>query len=181
MRAALIGLVLLAGAAQAQTATAPAAAQTRTPEVAMAAISGLKGVWLGDGWRILPDGARVTFTQLMTVEPKAGGAVFTIEGKSLRTSEANAKPGAGSFGVITFEPARGYRFRSFSRGDYVDVPAEVTGPGVFRWTVPGDVALRFTVDSNRKDGWDEIGERSTDGGKTWIPTYGVTAHRIEAR
>jgi hypothetical protein len=178
MRGALIALALMAGGAQAQTAPAPA---TPSPEAAMAAISGLKGVWLGDGWRILPDGKRVTFTQLMTIEPKAGGAVYTIEGKSLRTNEPGARPGSGSFGVITFEPARGYRFRSFSRGDYVDVPGEVVGPGVFRWTVPGAVSLRFTVDSNRKDGWDEIGERSTDGGKTWAPTYGVNATRIEVR
>jgi hypothetical protein len=150
-----------------------------TQRKAMEAIAGLKGHWIGEGWRILPDGKRITFIQTVAVTPKTGGLTFTIEGRSLERENPAATPGGGSLGVISFdEKAGGYRLRSFSRGELTDAPAELVAPAIFRWRAetPASV-LRFTVDVTTDGVWKETGDRSTDGGKTWTATYAVTLKR----
>ncbi|MEA5505043.1 hypothetical protein VB735_18410 [Halotia wernerae UHCC 0503] len=146
---------------------------------AMAAIAGLKGNWIGEGWRIMPDGKRITFIQTVAVTPKTGGLAFTIEGRSLERENPAAKPGGGSLGVISFDDrAGGYRLRSFSRGELTDAPAELVRPGVFRWRAetPQSV-LQFTVDVAKDGVWVETGDRSTDGGQSWTKTYEVSLKR----
>jgi hypothetical protein len=149
---------------------------------AMEQLAPMLGTWMGEGWRVLPDGQRITFTQTMKLESKAGGLAYTIEGMSWRHATPNARPSPGSFGIISFDDrTKAYQFRSFTFGELIDAPAELVRAGVFRWTVPGAAALRFTVDMNTPNSWSETGERSTDGGKTWVQTYGLTAYRTGSR
>jgi hypothetical protein len=166
----------------------PVAAQTPTRDVeaqrtAMAALSPLRGLWLGQGERILPSGERYRFTQTMRVEPRATGLILTIEGQSLRHGASDTKPGGGSFAVVTFDDrSKAYVLRSFGFGEMVEAKAELLAADRFRWTVAaGPAQLRFTIDLSVPGQWRELGERSLDAGKTWSPTNTLVAHRTETR
>jgi hypothetical protein len=177
IRAALVALALMATPAAAQ-APRDLAAQAQ----AMAAIGFMKGRWLGRGWRALPGGGRYDYTQTMTIEGKAGGILLAIEGLSLRHGADAAKPGGGSFAVVSYdERDREYEFRSFGFGELIPATARIVRSGVFEWTTAGPVMLRFTVDGTVPGEWRETGERSSDGGKSWTPTHALTAWRVDAR
>ena len=149
---------------------------------AMAEIAFMKGKWLGRGWRQPPQGPRYDYTQTMTVEAKSGGILLAVEGLSLRHGEDAAKPGGGSFAVVSFDDrAKRYDFRSFGFGEMIPATAELVRPAVFRWTTAGPVMLRFTVDGSVAGEWRETGERSADGGKSWTPTHALTAWRVDTR
>jgi hypothetical protein len=109
---------------------------------------------------------------------------LTLEGRSLRQGVAeDNKPGTGSFAVISFDDKSGeYLLRSFGFGEMVPAKAELVTPSTFRWTAAaGPAMLRFTIDLSKPGVWNETGERSGDGGKTWTMTNKLTAYRVEAR
>ena len=164
----------------------PAAAQTTrdiaTQAKAMSEIAFMKGKWLGRGYRLMPGGARYDYTQTMTIEGKGGGILLAIEGLSLRHGADAAKPGGGSFAVVSYdERAKNYEFRSFGFGELIPATARVVRPNVFEWTTAGPLMLRFSVDGSEPGLWKETGERSTDAGKTWSPTHALTAWRVDVR
>ena len=183
LRTLLAFLTLVAGPAPAQFPGVDVDEQRRQ----MAALSVMHGQWLGQGERYLPDGSSYRFTQTLEIRPESGGLITTIAGQSLRHLQAledrlGMRPGNGSFAVLTYdEERRDYLFRSFGFGLLVEARADFVSDRVFRWTVPGPVMLRFTIDLTRDGVWDELGERSRDGGKTWQPTNRLTAYRVEAR
>jgi hypothetical protein len=167
----------------------PVAAQTPQRDLAaqaaaMRKLDALAGRWLGQGVRMNADGSSYAFTQTMTNEPHANGLLLTLEGRSLRQGapEEN-KPGTGSFAVISFDDKSGeYLLRSFGFGEMVPAKAELVTPSTFRWTAAaGPAMLRFTIDLSKPGVWNETGERSGDGGKTWTPTNRLIAYRVEAR
>ncbi len=167
-------------------ALTPAAAQTprdlAAQSKAMNEIAFMKGRWLGRGYRLPVGGARYDYTQTMVIEAKSGGILLAIEGLSLRHAENADKPGSGSFAVVSYdERTRQYAFRSFGFGDMIPATFEVARPNVVRWTTAGPFMLRFTIDGATPGIWNETGERSTDGGKTWTPTHALTAWRVDMR
>ena len=177
---AVVAAVALAGTVAAQTPQRDLAAQA----AAMRSISGLKGRWLGQGVRLNLDGTSYNFTQTMINEPHANGLLLTLEGKSLRQGSAEAfQPGSGSFAVISFDDKTGeYLLRSFGFGEMVPAKAELIAPSTFRWTAAaGPAMLRFTIDLSKPGVWNEVGERSGDGGKTWQATNKLVAYRVEER
>lgn len=177
-------LPLLAATALALT---PAFAQQAPRDIpaqaaAMKELAFLKGKWLGRGYRIPPGGQRYDYTQTMTVEEKSAGIVLAIEGLSLRHAQDADKPGSGSFAVVSYDDrTKRYDFRSFGFGELIPATAELVRPGVFRWTTAGPLQFRFNVDGTKVGEWRETGERSTDGGKTWIQTHALTAWRVDTR
>jgi len=177
LRPIFLSLVLFASSASAQ-GQRDIAAQT----AAMRDIAFLQGDWLGQGWRILPTGERVQSTQQVRVQPRASGLALTVEGTSLRQGPAETKPSAGSFAVVTYdERAKRYLFRSFGFGEMIEADARLLAPNKFEWTVPaGQSLLRFVVDGSAGS-WMESGYRSTDGGKSWVHLYQLTAHRTGQR
>jgi hypothetical protein len=171
MRALLLSASLLTLSAPALAEGDPAA-----QKAAMDAISGLVGTWTGTGWRIPPGGQRYEYLATYKVESKAGGLVYTMESAGSRRIMPNPPtPGGGSFGVITYDAdAKRYNFRSFSRGDHLLTYGELLRPGVFRWSAAFEGAqLLFPVDVTG-GAWMEVGERSTDGGKTWTQNYAIS-------
>jgi hypothetical protein len=168
---------------------APASAQTPRRDLpaqiaAMSKLDALKGRWLGQGERQMPDGTSHAFTQTMENLPAANGLVLTISGKSLRHGPADTnQPGSGSFAVVTYDDKTGtYEFRSFGFGEMVAAKAELVTPTTFRWTVTaGPALLRFTIDLSKSGVWKELGERSSDGGTTWQTTNRLIAYRVEVR
>lgn len=179
---------ILAAALLCATA-APLQAQTPRRDLpaqiaAMDKLAALKGRWLGQGERYNADGTSYTFTQTMDNAPAANGLVLTISGKSLRHGPADAnQPGSGSFAVVTYDDlAKVYEFRSFGFGEMVLAKAELVAPDSFRWTVSaGPAMLRFTIDLSKPGVWNELGERSIDGGASWQPTNRLIAYRVEPR
>jgi hypothetical protein len=183
MRTALACLALICATlppAQAQTPRRDLPAQLS----AMSKLAALKGRWLGQGERYNADGSTYTFTQTMDNAPAASGLVLTIQGKSLRHGAGDANtPGSGSFAVVSYDDiAKAYEFRSFGFGEVVPAKAELLAPDRFRWTVSaGPAMLRFTIDLSKDGVWNELGERSGDGGKSWQPTNRLIAYRVEPR
>jgi hypothetical protein len=167
----VFAVVTLASAAIAQPSAADPAAVRRAE---MAKIAGLAGTWVGPGWRILPSGERIEYDQTVVATPKMNGLALVVEGKSQRRGPNAPPPGAGSLAVVTWEASENrYAFRSFTGGTLTDSDGALRQPGVFQWVVRGEGPwLRFTVDFSRGD-WSEIGERSTDQGKSWTIVYGV--------
>jgi hypothetical protein len=168
---------------------APTVAQTPQRDLAaqataMRKLDGLAGRWLGQGVRLNADGSSYNFTQTMINEPHANGLLLTLEGRSLRQgAAADFQPGTGSFAVISFDDKTGdYLLRSFGFGEMVAARAELIAASTFRWTAAaGPAMLRFTIDLSKPGVWNETGERSGDGGKSWQPTNRLLAYRIEAR
>ncbi|MFZ4688773.1 MAG: hypothetical protein ACOYLS_06020 [Polymorphobacter sp.] len=176
----LAAVLAVAAPVTAQTPQRDLAAQA----AAMRKIDALAGRWLGQGVRMNPDGSSYAFTQTMINEPHANGLLLTLEGRSLRQGAAEAfQPGSGSFGVISFDEKTGeYTLRSFGFGEMVPARAELIGATTFRWTAAaGPAMLRFTIDLSKPGVWNELGERSGDGGKTWQATNRLIAYRVEAR
>jgi len=175
-----LALCFIATGAGAQTPVRDLDAQ----RAGMSALGSLHGRWLGQGERFLPDGKTYRFTQTMIIEPRSSGLVLTISGQSLQQGEAlEHRPGTGSFAVVSFdERTRAYLLRSFGFGEMVEAKAELIAPNVFRWTTAaGSALLRFTIDLTQPGIWNELGERSGDGGKTWSPTNALVAYRTELR
>ncbi|MEO0412208.1 MAG: hypothetical protein AAF221_10275 [Pseudomonadota bacterium] len=168
---------------------APTNAQTPMRDLAaqrsaMQKLSVMHGTWLGQGERYLPSGETYRFTQTLRIAPQSSGLLTTIAGQSLHHgNEAEKKPGSGSFAVVMFdETGGGYRFHSFGFGQRVEADASFPSPRVFRWTVAaGPALLRFTIDLTQDGVWNELGERSGDGGKTWQPTNKLIAYRTALR
>lgn len=176
----LIGAAMIAAPLQAQTPQRDLEAQ----RAAMSKLDALKGRWLGLAERMTPEGKSYNFTQTMNNEPRASGLILTIEGKSIHHGEIDKQsPRSGSFAVVTYDDkAAAYEFRSFGFGEMVPAKAELVTPTSFRWTVAaGPAMLRFTIDLSTPDVWNELGERSADGGKSWQMTNRLIAHRVEAR
>ncbi len=179
MRAAFLILV----AAFALTpANAQAPRDLGAQATAMNEIAFMKGRWLGRGYRLPPAGSRYDYTQTMVIEAKSGGILLSIEGLSLRHAENADKPGTGSFAVVSYdERTRQYAFRSFGFGEMIPATFEVVRPNVVRWTTAGPFMLRFTIDGSKPGIWNEAGERSSDGSKSWTPTHALTAWRVDTR
>lgn len=177
LRTLLLALAFVASPAFAQSGRDLAAQLA-----AMRKIGFLQGDWLGQGWRILPSGERITSTQSVRVEPHASGLALMVEGVSLRQGPAETKPSTLSFAVVTYdEKNKRYLFRSFGFGEMIEAKAELLAPKTFQWTVPaGPALLRFVVDGTAGT-WMETGYRSGDGGKTWTQLYALTAHRVRDR
>lgn len=179
----LVALLLPCAHSGAQFPGVDSAAQRE----AMRPLAVMHGQWLGQGRRYRPDGERYDFTQTLEIRPEADGLITTIAGQSLRQLEAledrrTLRPGTGSFAVVMYDEAAGdYLFRSFGFGTLVEARAEFIRDRVFRWVVAGPVMLRFTIDLTEDGVWEELGERSSDGGVTWKPTNRLTAYRVEAR
>ncbi len=165
--------------------TSPAAeAQMRDREAqraAMDALAFMAGEWMGPGWRIMPDGERVENVHLVQVTPKANGLVFIIEGRGVRQGDMDARPGDGSFAVIGFDEISGdYVFHSYGFGERIEARAELVEPRVFRWTVEGDITMRFTVDITTPGIWQEMGEVRSTAEEAWQQTYAVTHYLVDA-
>ena len=180
LAAPLLTTVIMSQSARAQTPLRDMAAQ----RAAMEKLTLMHGTWLGQGERYLPSGERYAFTQTLRIQPEASGLITTIAGQSLHHGDpAEKQPGSGSFAVVMYDETSGtYRFHSFGFGQRVEAMAEFVSDNVFRWTVAaGPAMLRFTIDRTEDGVWNELGERSADGGATWSPTNRLIAYRTAAR
>lgn len=142
------------------------------------------GEWKGAGWVEVGQGMPQTFTMKQSVSYKAGGGMITIEG--LGTEGFPGRPERfvihQVFLVIGFDwKEKVFRLRSFLylEGLVDAVPTLVQN--VFVWGYQEGFMrrhIRYTIKINEKKQWFEIGEMSSDNGKTWRKFFEMTLDRV---
>ena len=142
------------------------AAAQDVPPAQMQDVAFLVGHWHGTGW-IIVDGQRLTFEQTEIVEPRADGAVLSIDGLGKSADPNN--PGTvihSAFGMVSWDrAAEVFRWYAVeSSGFQTATEAEVSNEQLV-WRTPGEAgtAVRYTIRLNARGQWFEIGEREQVG------------------
>lgn len=172
-------LSALAAPALAQPApappAAPAAPRPGMPDIAaqkaaIAKLDWMVGAWEGSGWIDSPAG-RQTFRQTEAIEKRLGDGLLLVEGKGY--AGAPEALVFNAFAVISFDDRAGrYNFRSYTRGHVTDAQAVFLPNGAFQWTMtPPGTTIRYTITQPQPGKWNEVGERSADGGATWTKFF----------
>ena len=127
---------------------------------AMASLVVLDGLWRGDGWTLLPSGAKATFRQTIRVGSSGEGALKIIEGRGFNTE---GQLSATNFEVVSFNAETNvYTLRLYAQGKAGDVPIVPTPTGFVLEYPDGTATVRFTIAVT--DGiWNEIAERRVAG------------------
>lgn len=124
---------------------------------AMKKLDFLVGKWSGDASVTMGPGAPVKVRQSEDVQFKLDGLLLLIEGTG-RDPESG-KVVFNALATVTYDDAAGkYRFRSHSRGHYLDTEMKVEGKG-FEWGMqagPGNI--RYVMKLNDKGEWVETGD-----------------------
>jgi hypothetical protein len=162
---------------------APAAAQS-PPEAQRAEMKNmdfLLGEWDGTGWVELRPGQRQPFTIHESAQSKLDGLALLLEGlgKS-RTPEGKERITHHALATVAYDQqARGYRISAYRvGGGFVSGDVRVAGTTMtWGFTDPRAGEIRFTIVVDGKGQWDESGEASRDGGKSWHPFLHMTLHR----
>jgi hypothetical protein len=118
------------------------------------------------------------------VRRKLGGVVLTIEG-----SQKVKLGGAGTVGmevlaVVSYDAReKKYRFQAHGAdGQFTDAHLKATDTG-FVWGFQEPIRgadLRFTATHEGADKWDEVGELTQDGGKTWRKFFSMSMRRVKS-
>lgn len=136
-----VATILGAGAAQAQ---APQPQVQAAQREAMAKLSRMQGVWVGQASGVNPDRSRYSVTQTERIGPMLDGALLVIEGRGYR---ADGSTGFNAFAVVSYDPeAAKYEIRSYAQGYAGTFELKPTDTG-YVWEVPaGPGVMRFTAD-----------------------------------
>ncbi len=143
----------------------------------------LMGEWKGEGWMQRGPGKPQSSFVHEVIQSRAGGNAIVIEGKGNRKLEDGS---AGevvheAFGVIWWDQAeKRYRFSAFTaQAGHADATFDLIGEKTAAWgfSVPQG-KIRYTIQVNEKDEWNEVGEYSGDG-KTWMKFFEMTLQRVK--
>lgn len=156
-------------------------AQNYPPE--MDKLSFLVGDWAGDGWIEMGEGMPQTFKMKLSVKYRAGGGMLTIEG--LGTEGFPGRPERfiihQVFLVVGFDwKEKIYRLRSFLFLEGLVDAIPTVGQNVFSWGYQEGFMrrhVRYTIRLDEKKRWFEIGELSSDNGKSWRKFFEMTLSR----
>jgi hypothetical protein len=136
----------------------------------------------GEGWIMMGPDNRQLFKQSETVDAKAGGLVFTIEGTGIQIDPESGEEVIvhDAFGILTFnKDSMRYEITSWSaiRGE-ITVEFRITGNRTHEWLFRDDRGgtIRFGEDFTQDGIWKELGEYSFDG-RTWFQFFEMTLKR----
>ena len=138
---------------------------------AMRRLDYMVGEWTGTGWIEQRGGARLAFRGTERVQRKLDGVALLVEGNFLGrpTAAAEEVPVHTTLAVISYdERAKRYRFNTWlATGSSGEHELRLRDDG-WQWTLeyPG-TSVRYTFTLTAAGEWLEIGERTTDGGRTW--------------
>ena len=168
-------LLLVLWMASACTAFAQQA-QLEAARSEIAKLSMLVGEWRGSGWMMLR-GGKHTFTSEEKAELRLDGHALVIEGLH---RDPGGKVVHQAIGVLGWDAKRGeYRFgTALASGATGHHPGRIED-GRFIWTLAGaGPQRRFVIPLGDRDTWEEYGEVSTDGGKTWRRFFEMRLQRV---
>lgn len=170
---------LLAALALAAFATAAAAQNAPSPEARaeIAKLGKLVGHWKGEGWVLSPHG-RHDFTSEERAEMRLDGGALVIEGLHRDASGAIVHQ---ALGVLGWDRRRKeYRFGTALSSGATGYHRGRIEDGRFIWTVdaPGP-ERRFVIPLEGADTWEEYGEVTSDGGRTWRRFFEMKLTRVK--
>ena len=133
----------------------------------MAPLGKLVGEWKGGGWILQPGGReKATFTGEERVEARLESGALLVEGLHRGPDGAVVHQ---TLGVLAWDGHRKeYRFATAIAGGTTGYHAGRLEPGRFVWTLDArGPPRRFIISLEGDHAWEEWGEVSLDGGKTW--------------
>ena len=151
----------------------------------MKKVQWLAGKWEGEGWMMFGPEEKHTFSQTETVTSKLNGLLLTIEGLGSveMTEQGESKIIHNAFAVLSFDTEnQKFKMRAHKiDGAYTEADAIVDDNGDFIWGFNHPYAgeLRFTIRQNDKGQWYEIGEVSSDNGKSWFQNFEMLLNKVE--
>ncbi|MEZ5427185.1 MAG: hypothetical protein R2747_13025 [Pyrinomonadaceae bacterium] len=160
------------------------AAKETARAAAMKKLDFLIGDWEGSGWIIIGR-ERKNFTVRESLQTKLDGQIIVVEGigKTVDEKTGAEKIVHNAYGVFSYDDESGkIRFRYFKEnGQAGEVTPEFFDKKVvWGFDVPENkVTVRFTEKTNEKGNWQEIGEVSRDGGKTWFQFFEMELSRVK--
>ena len=173
----------LAFALASLTAAIPAHAQYRGPDPKVSidklkAVDRMIGDWKGKGWIVLQSG-RETFNSTETATRELDGTAVLVRGVHRSTADAT-RVVHNALGVIAWDqPGQRYSFRAYlATGANSEFTMTPTATG-YEWGMdvgPAKIRYKATLTA---DSWVEDGERSMDGGKSWIPFFHMELTRTK--
>jgi hypothetical protein len=142
---------------------------------ALQKISFLTGSWKGTGWMQMgPE--KHSFNQTESIFSKVNGTIIQIDGlgKDQQNPDIIIHQ---AFAIISYDILNGKYLMKAFRGDggQIDAEAKLVGDNIFQWSfstsMTGQIKYTITVSNNK---WTEIGEMSSDSGKSWNKYFEMT-------
>jgi hypothetical protein len=144
----------------------------------------LVGEWKGEAWAQMGPGKTEHYIQTERVTPKAGGKVLLVEGLG-KKKLADGAAGEVVHDAIAFiswdAEKKTYRFNAHvAQKPSLDTTLDLTAPntGVWGFTTPQGMKIRYTIRLNDKGEWNEIGELSRDGA-SWAKFFEMTLQKVK--
>jgi hypothetical protein len=152
---------------------------------AMKKLDFLVGKWKGEATMTLGPDRKEKFTQTEDVEYRLGGTILVVEGVGTGKLPGQDKEGVvfNAFAVMSYDAqkkeysVRAYRAEGVSIDGYVK-PADKGLVWGFKEPQRG-YDIRYTVTITAKGEWNEVGEMSMDGGKTWRHFFEMTVAKAK--
>ncbi len=168
----LLVFVCMCPAVVAQPASVLPAVQQK-----MQALQWLTGKWQGTVRITGPDGSKQELRHNLAFVPTLKNSLLLIEETAIQEADTVLQ-NVGVLGYDVRQPK--YTLQAYTKeGFQIDAPVEVLDKKlVWRIANPG-YTLRYTADLNQKGQWHQVGEVSTDAGKTWAPFFESTLNRVK--
>ena len=142
------------------------------------------GMWKGEGW-IQSQSGRKEFTQTESIRPKVEGKLLVVDGLGYGkgSPEEEARVIHNAYGVISFnEELQQLTMLSFATtGGKMENEMRITGEKTLEWSFKDERGgtIRFSEDFSHEGIWQEKGEYSPDGGKSWYQFFQMELKRVE--
>lgn len=168
----VITLILISTIAFSQTGN-----QLPTVQQKMQALKWIVGKWQGPVYIMGGDGTKQEFKQTVEFAPKLKNSVLVLSESAVRGQDTVFQ----NIGVFSFDFAQSkYNLKAYTlEGPQIEAEVEVQDKKMI-WRVPiSGTIIRYTIHLNQKGQWHQIGEASTDTGKTWNSFFESTLSRIK--
>lgn len=160
----------------AQAQELPGSVLEKSKELAETPMAKMVGRWRGEGWAMDRSGQKQTTVARERAHWNMAGTTIIVEGLGVAGEGDDLVVGHNAFGLIEMQSGKpvfyarrvGEEFEKFE----IQIDKET---GNVQWWRGENV--RFTVTLTDMT-WKEIGEYSTDGGKSWVQFMGMELHKV---